>query len=228
MPEIRPVTVQPIQVPEIRGVPEIRAVPAPSVTARPGFPEPVVMYPGCVPVHPDQKLNPSLLKDDPNRVGMFCPDGEVPAFTPMDYDPSELVILEESAPQTEAPRDKPGSVKPAEVPRLPPANPPGDQSTAEESKPAKPIVEQVVEGLPEIPIVVTTATIAAVAATSALLAKPLADLILKVIKPTVKKVIKKISTLRGKTVRRESVWERRLAQRDRNRALMALRRALKP
>jgi hypothetical protein len=186
------------------------------------------MYPGCVPVHPDQKLNPSLLKDDPNRVGMFCPDGEVPAFTPMDYDPSELVILEEPAPQTEAPRDEPRSVKPAEVPRLPPPNPPGDQSTAEESKPAKPIVEQVVDGLPEIPIVVTTATIAAIAATSALVAKPLADLILKAIKPTVKKVLKKVATMRGKPVKVESVRERVLAQRDRNRAIMALRRALKP
>ena len=43
--------------------------------------------------------------------------------------------------------------------------------------------------LPSIPIVSTTATIAVVATSSALLAKPLADLLLKVIKPLVKKVI---------------------------------------
>lgn len=186
------------------------------------------MYPGCVPVHPDQNLNPSLLQDDPNRVGMFCPDGEVPAFEPMDYNPSEIYVIEEPAPKAESAEDEPGPVKPAEVPRIPAPNPTGDQSKPEESKPAKPIVEQVVEGLPEIPIVVTTATIALVAATSALAAKPLADLILKTIKPTIKKVVKKVSTMRGKPVKVESVRERVLAQRDRNRAIMALRRALKP
>jgi len=41
-------------------------------------------------------------------------------------------------------------------------------------------------------------------------------------------VVKKVSQLRGKPVKVDSVRERVLAQRDRNRALMALRRALKP
>ena len=46
--------------------------------------------------------------------------------------------------------------------------------------------------LPSVPIVSTTATIALVATSSALLAKPLADLLLKVIKPAVKKVLAKV------------------------------------
>ena len=58
------------------------------------------------------------------------------------------------------------------------------------------IVEQY---LPSAQIVVTTATIASVAASSALLAKPLADLILKVVKPAVKKVIGKVNAILGKT-----------------------------
>ena len=41
--------------------------------------------------------------------------------------------------------------------------------------------------------------IASVAASSALLAKPLADLILKVVKPAVKKVIGKVNAILGKT-----------------------------
>ena len=58
------------------------------------------------------------------------------------------------------------------------------------------IVEQY---LPSPQIVVTTATIASVAASSALLAKPLADLLLKVVKPAVKKVIGKVNAILGKT-----------------------------
>jgi len=81
--------------------------------------------------------------------------------------------------------------------------------------------------LPSVPIVSTTATIAVVATSSALLAKPLADLLLKVIKPVVKKVLAKVDKIRGKKEKRLSVRERLLAQRDRNRAIMELRKALK-
>ena len=81
--------------------------------------------------------------------------------------------------------------------------------------------------LPSVPIVSTTATIAVVATSSALLAKPLADLLLKVIKPVVKKVLAKVDKIRGKKEKRLSVRERLLAQRDRNRAVMELRKALK-
>ena len=48
-----------------------------------------------------------------------------------------------------------------------------------------PIINQVVAALPSTGAVTTTASIAVVATSSALLAKPLADLILKVIKPTI-------------------------------------------
>ena len=81
--------------------------------------------------------------------------------------------------------------------------------------------------LPSVPIVATTATIALVATSSALLAKPLADLLLKVIKPVVKKVLAKVDKIRGKKEKVFSVRERLLAQRDRNRAVMELRKALK-
>ena len=52
--------------------------------------------------------------------------------------------------------------------------------------------------LPAPAVVTTTAVIATVATGSALLAKPLADLLLKVVKPVVKKVIGKIQSLLGK------------------------------
>ncbi len=81
--------------------------------------------------------------------------------------------------------------------------------------------------LPSPAVVTTTATIAAVATTSALLAKPLADLLLKVVKPVVKKAIGKVKALMGKKEPVLSLRDRVLAQRDRNRAVMELRKALK-
>ena len=90
-----------------------------------------------------------------------------------------------------------------------------------------PIINQVLASLPSAGAVTTTASIAVVATSSALLAKPLADLILKVIKPTIKTVMKKLQKLRGKPPKIESRSERILAQRDRNRAIRALRTALK-
>ena len=82
-----------------------------------------------------------------------------------------------------------------------------------------PIVSQY---LPAPQVASTTAAIAVTAASSALLAKPLADLLLKVIKPAVKKVIAKISKLRGKKVKIESLKERRDLQRERSRAWESL------
>jgi len=81
--------------------------------------------------------------------------------------------------------------------------------------------------LPSVPIVSTTATIAVVATSSALLAKPLADLLLKVIKPVVKKVLAKVDKIRGKKEKVLSVKERMEAQRDRNQAIQTLKKAVK-
>ena len=63
--------------------------------------------------------------------------------------------------------------------------------------------------LPSPQVVTTTATIAVVATSSALLAKPLADLLLKVVKPAVKKAIGKIQKMLGKTPHRPTPSELR-------------------
>ena len=69
-----------------------------------------------------------------------------------------------------------------------------------------PAVEQY---LPSVGLVTTTATIATVATASALFAKPLADLLLKVVKPVVKKAIAKVQKLLGKKEqRRPNLQER--------------------
>ena len=58
------------------------------------------------------------------------------------------------------------------------------------------VVEQY---LPSAAVAMTTASIAGVAGASALLAKPLADLLLRVFKPAIKQVLTKVNKALGKT-----------------------------
>jgi hypothetical protein len=82
---------------------------------------------------------------------------------------------------------------------------------------------QIVAGLPSGGQVMQVGGIAVIATSSALIAKPLADLLLKAVKPAVKKVMKKISTLRGKKPPILSVGERLAEQRQMNHAVKELR-----
>ena len=191
----------------------------PVVPATQQIGSPVINIPGCVEAHLDNKkgTNDKLTDDDPKGARVFC-DGNMPSYNPIDYTPENLTIT-----------------RPAEVPKVPTPKAP-EVPTPEIPKTAPPvtaIVEEEPEPEPEIPWVekylpapeaaTTTAAIAVVATTSALLAKPLADLLLRVIKPTVKKVIKKISQIRGKKVKIESLRERRGQQRIRNKAIRILK-----
>ena len=85
------------------------------------------------------------------------------------------------------------------------------------------IPDQILGNIPNPGMVTTTASIAVVATSSALLAKPVVDLLLKVVKPTVKKVLKKIATMRGKSPKVESLRDRRGQQRIRNKAIRTLK-----
>jgi hypothetical protein len=69
--------------------------------------------------------------------------------------------------------------------------------------------------LPGAPVVATTAAIAAVATTAAIVVQPLGDFLLKAIRPTVKRVIKKINEkLQREVVEVRSVRERQELQRS--------------
>jgi len=220
------------EVPEIRSseiweIPYSPQLPAgPPITLELGVP--IVEMPGCVPVHPDAKLNPSLLEDDLGRAGNWCPNGQLPWFNPMDFSPHEFQQIRPAKPEANDSENKePQATDVPAIPRLPKPNATPSEATAEVELP-KPFIEKAIDGLPPVEAVVATTTIAVVATTSALVAKPLAELILKTIKPTVKKTMTTIAKLRGQTVPLESVWERRVSQRERNLAIRTLRRALKP
>jgi len=77
--------------------------------------------------------------------------------------------------------------------------------------------------LPSPQMAATTASIAVVATSSALLAKPLADLLLKVVKPAVKKAIAKVQKLMGKKPPVLSLDQRRLKQKEANAGAKAAR-----
>ena len=87
-----------------------------------------------------------------------------------------------------------------------------------------PIVDQY---LPSIGTITTTATIATVATASALFAKPIADLLLKVIKPAIKKVMGKINSALGRQTRKPSRSEVLADQYRLKKGLLPLKKTVK-
>ena len=81
--------------------------------------------------------------------------------------------------------------------------------------------------LPTVGTITTTATIGAVAATSALLAKPLADLLLKVLKPVTKKIVGKVNQILGRQTRKPSRSEVLADQYRQKKGLLPLKKTVK-
>ena len=217
---------------------------------------PIVNIPGCVESHPDAGKSKTLAEDDPQGTQTYC-DGTVPSFNPIEYSPEDMTIeTKMPPPKVEAP-EAPEVPKTPEVPVTPASTAkvscPTEAQQAKEPvgtfiegfrqkvtgyklvgneciqlTEKVPLPTQIIAGLPSPGTVMTTGGIAVVATSSALLAKPLADILLKVIKPTVKKIMKKIATIRGKEIPVLSVAERRDLQRERTQAIRALRSVLKP
>ena len=219
----------------------------PPVTQQIGVP--IIDIPGCVEAHEqDDGKNKNLTGDDPKGVKVYC-DGQVPSFNPIDYDRNKLKYEYEApippvkppespkteAPKTETPPPPPSKAEcPTEAQKLkePINHIKGNKIVTGYRLVGKECIQitetlslpaQIVGNIPSAGAVTATASIAVVATTSALLAKPLADLLLKVVKPTVKKVLKKIATLRGKQTPIESVMFRRGQQRQRNKAIRILK-----
>ena len=180
---------------------------SPSVPVTVDIGKPIVDIPGCVEVHPENKYpdgtkNKQLAKDDDTVT--FC-DAGMPSFDAMDYTPEQLIITREvPPPPVEPPPEPPTSpeVKPPTIPEgeteCPAPNQPrvGDLTQNGEEK----VVGHELQGttcvvlyepttpaekfLPSTNQVSTTAAIAIVATASAA-ATPL---LLRLIKPTIKKL----------------------------------------
>ena len=222
---------------------------APPVTQEVGVP--VVDMPGCVEAHEQntsRERSGVISDDDPKGVKVYC-DAGVPSFNPLNYNEDELEFEYEPPVPKVAPPAQPEVETPkTETPKVPKVDCPTEAQELKEpvgtltDGGAKKIVEykligkecipvkedvqipdQIIQAIPTAGSITTTASIAVVATTSALLAKPLADLLLKVVKPTVKKVIKKIAAIRGKSVPVQSLRDRQAEQRLRNHAIRKLK-----
>ena len=228
-----------------------QAVPIlPPVTMEIGTP--IVNIPGCVEAHKDNKENVNLKEEDDKGIMTLC-DAGTPYYTALDYDRNKIKLEQEppkppaykAPPAPEAPETKTPAVPKTTNPEIPQCptreqqlkNPVGKILEGNKKITGYEMVgkeclmvteqlsipDQIIGNIPNAGAVTTTASIAVVATTSALLAKPLADLLLKVVKPTVKKVMKKVATLRGKKIPVQSSRERVAEQRQRNHAVKALR-----
>jgi hypothetical protein len=221
----------------------------PPVTSEVGTP--IVNIPGCVEAHKENDKNTGLKEEDPEGVMTLC-DAGTPSFSPIEYDPNKLEYTTEAPePPPIKPPKAPESpqTKTPDVPKK--TTPKVDCPTREQQlkNPVGKILEgnkkivgyevvgkeclmvtenlnipdQIIGNIPSVGTTTATIAVAVTATTSALLAKPLADLLLKVVKPTVKKVLKKVATLRGKKIPVQSRGERLAEQRQRNQAVKAMR-----
>jgi hypothetical protein len=253
----RDISIRGIEIPQVVTSSEnyIQTPLAPPVVVNIGVP--IVDVPGCVEAHETNSKSNTIAGDDPKGLVTYC-DGNLPSFNPITFEPNQLVPTPVPKVDTRQKEDKPDPPGQVNLPNpTPPATAkvdcptPGQQAKEPvgtfvegfrkkvteyklignecvQITEAVPLPQQIIAGLPAAGTVVTTSSIAVVATASALMAKPLADILLKVVKPTVKKVMKKIAKIRGKTVPVLSTAERRNEQRDRNRVIMALRQTLKP
>ena len=180
---------------------------------------PIVDIPGCVEAHPDDRNAQNLPEDDSAKVQTFC-DGEVPSYNAMDYTPEQLIIQREVPPPVVNP---PPEVDPPEVP------PTGDLGTETECPGPnnlrvgdltqagdEKVVGHELQGtvcvtlyepttaaekfLPSVNQSTTTAAIAIIA-TAGAAATPL---LLRVIKPVIKKLTTFIQKKLGKKVSKPS------------------------
>ena len=171
-------------------------------------------------------IDKDLVENDSKNAMTLCPDGSYPSYSAMNYEPDQLTITYETKAPPVAPPPEPDIDTP-ETPSIPPAEGdpdcPGPTSLrigavgpSEKEKVVGHELQKTPQGtlicveiyepiniaeqyLPSAQIAATTASIAAVAGASSLLAKPLADLLLRVFKPAIKQVLGKVNKALGKT-----------------------------
>ena len=167
-----------------------------------------------------------LIENDAKNAMTLCPDGSYPSYDAMNYEPDQLTITYESKAPPVAPPPEPDLNTP-ETPSIPKTEGdpecPGPQSLrigavgpSEKEKVIGHELQKTPQGtlicvelyediniveqyLPSAQVAMTTASIAGVAGASALLAKPLADLLLRVFKPAIKQILGKVNKALGKT-----------------------------
>ena len=184
---------------------------------------PIIDMPGCVETHEFSDRNNSIIKDDEDNLLVFC-DAEYPSYNAMDYEPDQLQLQMEATPP---PVVEPPPAPEVEAPEVPPIDPPETECPAPNQPRvgdltqdgSEKVVGHELQGttcvvlyedttaaekyLPSTNQVSTTAAIAVVATASAA-ATPL---LLRVIKPVIKKLTTTIQKKLGNTPRKLSRQE---------------------
>jgi len=171
-------------------------------------------------------IDKNLVENDSKNAMTLCPDGSYPSYDAMNYEPDQLIITRETEAPPVAPPPEPNLDTP-ETPSIPKTDEevpcPGPTSLrigavgpSEKEKVVGHELQKTPQGnlicvelyedinvveqyLPSAQVAMTTASIAGVAGASALLAKPLADLLLRVFKPAIKTGLTKVNKILGKT-----------------------------
>ena len=93
----------------------------PPVTLQIGFP--IVDMPGCVKMHKDNQdhvtrlpFDKDLVNQDEKGSTTLCPHGEYPSYDAMDYQPEQLLITRETPPPEVDPPPTPPEFKPDAIP----------------------------------------------------------------------------------------------------------------
>ena len=226
--EIEEVSVQEVYVPNwIQQQPTVDYLVPPVVL---NIGNPIVNMPGCVKAHKDNQYHKSglpvdknLVEQDPDKAMILC-DAQVPSYDAMNYEPERLIITREAPipnvrpPETPPTPDVPdtGDLSPNEEVPCPGPNQPrvgdltqkGDEKVighelSDDGKTCVVLYENtttVEKFLPSTNQVSTTAAIAVVA-TAAAAATPL---LLRVIKPIIKKTVDTVKKKLGKKPYRPS------------------------
>ena len=200
----------------------------PPVTLQLGFP--IVEMPGCVRMHKDNKdhitkmpFDHDLVNQDEKGSTTLCPHGEYPTYDAMDYTPEQLIIQRETPPPPVAPPPVPPDFKPDVIPktenkevacpgpgqlRVGDITQSGDEKVighelSEDGKTCVTLYESttaVEKFLPSVNQTTTTVAIA-VLATAGAAATPL---LLRIIKPIIKKITDTVKKKLGKKVGKPS------------------------
>ena len=203
----------------------------PPVTLQIGFP--IVEIPGCVKMHKDNQdkvtrmpFDYDLVNQDEDGVTTLCPHGEYPTYDAMDYQPEQLIITRETPPPPVEPPPTPPEFTPDAIPeakeegvacpgpgqlRVGDITQSGDERVighelSEDGKTCVTLYEDttpVEKFLPSVNQSTTTVAIA-VLATAGAAATPL---LLRIIKPIIKKITDTVKKKLGKDVKRLSISE---------------------
>ena len=191
--EISDVEIQGLAIPSVPHTwinsPHVSIPRVPSITDTIYIGVPIINVPGCVEAHKDGRKNRVLKDDDPDGTQVFC-DAETPSFSPIEYTPEDLIIIQEAPPPPVANTEQPPLETPP-IPEIPKTTKDKEVISTEEQS-----TTWVEEYLPSPAEVSTTTSIAVIATTTAA-ATPL---LLRIVKPAIQRIWKIIQKKLGKNI----------------------------